>query len=179
MTERRGRHSREAGMSLIEVLVAVLIMTAIALGLLPLFTRSVRQNREGANYMNLTNVARSTLEGYLQLRFDDPLLTVPAGQDLLERNEYWDEGDSTWKPMVDAETLPVGKSVRWQRTIQVQQFSSGDFVDNGQLDNPLDGGFSPEFVQLKLVRVFVRPRWGADFAFGRPTPVALEIIKAI
>ena len=177
MSERR--HSRAAGMSLIEVLVAVLIMVAIALGVLPLFTRSIRQNREGANYMNLTNVARSTLESYMQLGFDDPRLAVPVGENALERHEYWDEGDSTWKPMADAETLPAGKNVRWQRTIEVQQFSAGDFVDNGQLDNPLDGGFSPEFVQLKVVRVFVRPRWRADFAFGRPTPVALEIVKAI
>ena len=173
------RHARAAGMSLIEVLVAALIMMAIALGLLPLFTRSIRQNREGANYMNLTNVARSTLEAYMQLGFDDPMLTVPVGENVLERHEYWDEKDSTWKPMVDAETLPVGKNVRWQRTIEVQQFSAGDFVDDGELDNPLDGGFSPEFVQLKVVRVFVRPRWLADFAFGRPTPVALEIIKAL
>jgi type II secretory pathway pseudopilin PulG len=161
-------------MSLIEVLIAVLLMVTVALSLLPLFSRSIRQNREGGNYTEVTNIARSALDMYIQMDFNSPMLQVPVGSTLLERHEYWDEATRTWRTMADGDAQPPGGN-RWQRTIQIRQFAGGDITD-GSLDNPLDGGEDIENVQLKVIRVIVRPRWLGTI-LGRPQPYALETVK--
>jgi Tfp pilus assembly protein PilV len=163
-----------AGMSLIEVLIAVALMVTVALSLLPLFSRSIRQNREGANYTEVTNIARSTLDMYIQMDINSPMLQVPAGADVLERHEYWDEADQVWRVMPDGDVQPPDGN-RWQRTVQVRQFSVGDMSD-GTLDNPLDGSEPIENVHMKVVRVIVRPRWDGTL-LGRPQPFAIETVK--
>jgi prepilin-type N-terminal cleavage/methylation domain-containing protein len=173
---------QDSGMSLVEVLVAVAIMALVALAILPLFTRAVRQNREGGNFTEVTNVARSALEEYLQLDFNAPRLTVADGQTILRRQDYWDPVNRRWEPYDPAappfpiESPPVG--VLWHRAIDVQQFTSGDLLEDGALDDPLDGSVSDERVQLKLIRVTVQPLWNS-FASGRPSPIALEGLKAV
>jgi type II secretory pathway pseudopilin PulG len=167
-------------MTLVEVLVAVLIMVVVAMGLIPLFSRSIRQNREGANFMELTNVARSTLEQYLQLDFNAPQLTLADGQPDIVIQEYWHQGVRQWLPLpADLNTLPIAAQV--ERTILIQQFSSGDLILDGKLDTPHPGGTSLQQIQLKRIRVMVRPLSivGREFATGRPTPIALEVLKAV
>src|SRR5688500_9627085 len=132
------RSHGQRGMSLIEVLVAALIMVVVALGLIPLFTRSMRQNREGANFTDLTNVARSALEEYLQMDFIAPRLTIPPGSEELVVQHYWNAATEEWLPLpADLNTLPA--TARFERTIQVQQFASGDLILDGTLDDPLAG----------------------------------------
>ena len=174
------RSHKHSGMSLVEVLVAALIMVVVALGILPLFTRSIRQNREGANFTDLTNVARSALEEYLQMDFRAPKLTVPAGTDELVVQHYWDSAARQWLPLpADLNSLPG--TARFERTIQVQQFASGDLILDGTLDDPLAGDAPADLVQLKRIRVMVRALTisGREFVAGRPTPVGLEVLKAI
>ena len=175
---RESRSPRAAGMSLVEVLVAMLIISTIAIAILPLFTRSMRQNREGGNYTELTNVARSALEEYLQFDFNAPPLTIAAGTNELVLTQYLDPATQRW-----VAALPA--NARYQRTIRVQQFSSGDLLDNGNLDTPLDGSATADLVQLKLVQVSVLPLWGRTGTgsdsglFGKRTPITLEVLKAV
>jgi type II secretory pathway pseudopilin PulG len=167
-------------MSLVEVLVAALIMVVVALGLIPLFARSMRQNREGANFMDLTNVARSALEEHLQMDFAAPRLTIPAGSDELVVQQYWDSATDQWLPLpADLNTLPA--TAEFERTIQIQQFASGDLILDGTLDDPLAGDVPADLVQLKRIRVMVRALTvaGREYVAGRPTPVALEVLKAV
>jgi prepilin-type N-terminal cleavage/methylation domain-containing protein len=171
-----GSNPSQAGMSLIEVLIAVALMVTVALSLLPLFSRSIRQNREGGNFTELTNVARSSLEEYLQLDFNSPQLTIPAGSDERLVNEYWDGTLRRWMPLADPLNPPAG--ALWQRSVQVQQFAGGDLLTDGVLDDPVDGGALIGNVQLKMIRVTARPLW-RNFNLGRPTPVVLEVIKAL
>jgi Tfp pilus assembly protein PilV len=171
---RTAAQTRAAGMSLVEVLIAVLLMSTIALSLLPLFTRSIRQNREGANYTEVTNIARSTLDLYMQMDINSPMMQVPVGETVLERHEYWDETDRIWRVMANADALPAD-AVRWQRTVEIRQFTSTD-AEDGTLDNPLDGAEDIENVHIKTVRVIVRPRWTMTM-LGRPQPFALEMFK--
>lgn len=174
------RSHEQRGMSLVEVLVAALIMVVVALGLIPLFTRSMRQNREGANFTDLTNVARSALEEYLQMDFGAPRLTIPAGSEELVVQHYWNAATEEWLPLpADLDTLPA--TARFERTIQVQQFASGDLILDGTLDDPLAGDAPADLVQLKRIRVMVRALTiaGREFVSGRPTPVALEVLKAV
>ncbi|HEV8628759.1 MAG TPA: type II secretion system protein [Thermoanaerobaculia bacterium] len=183
MDGRRARWHRAAGMSLVEVLVSLLIISTIAVGILPLFSRSMRQNREGGNYTELTNVARSALEEYLQLDFNAPPLTLVAGSTQLVTTQYLDPATQRWVTFVLPAVPPA--AARYQRTIQVQQFGSADLLNDGNLDTPLDGAKSSDEVQLKLVRVTVTPLWGrtgtgADSGlFGKRTPVTLEVLKAV
>jgi prepilin-type N-terminal cleavage/methylation domain-containing protein len=169
---------REAGMSLLEVLIAMALMAVVALGILPLFSRSVRQNREGGNYTELTNVARSSLEEYLQLDFNAPALAIAAGSTEKVVSEYWSPVNRRWITFpADATTVPA--TARFQRTVSIRQYGSGDLVENGRLDTPLDGATARDLVQLKLIRVTVRPLWQNSEGFGKRTPLALEVIKAI
>lgn len=165
-----------AGMSLIEVLIAVAIMVTVSLSLLPLFARSIRQNREGGNWTETNNVARSALEEYQQLEFGATQLVIPAGSTERLSNQYWNAVNRRWADLADPSNPPAG--ARWQRSVSVQQFSSGDLIEDGWLDDPLDGAAPADQVQLKLVRVLVRPLWRNE-QIGRPTPVVLEAIKSI
>jgi type II secretory pathway pseudopilin PulG len=168
--------TRQLGMSLIEVLVGVALMAAIAVGILPLFASAIRQNREGSKFTDLSNVARSTLEEYKRFDFNAPQLTLPAGAASITVNQYWDTTARQWAPLVDPANPPA--VALWQRSIIVQQFASGDLLDNGRLDTPLDGNVSASRVQLKLVRVVVRPLWRATSTLGVPTPITVQLLKA-
>ena len=176
----------EAGMSLIEVLIALVLIGVVAIGIVPLFARSVRQNREGGNYTDITNVARSCLEEYLQFEFNAPSLTVPAGSTERMTNQYLDPGTKRWVTYVSP-TVPPANAL-YQRSVQVQQFTAGDLVLDGSLDSPQDGGVPARNIQLKLVRVAVRPLWGGVGGgsgggvfdiLGKRTPIAIEVLKAV
>ncbi|HET9765305.1 MAG TPA: prepilin-type N-terminal cleavage/methylation domain-containing protein [Thermoanaerobaculia bacterium] len=172
------RRAAERGMSLIEVLVAVAIMTAIALGIIPLFVRSIRQNREGANYNDITNVARSALEEMVHHDFNSPDLTIDAGTSKRTR-QVFDRGLQRWVDSTSSIPAPsdAKKPHIYERWITVEQFRGGDFHEDGYLDNPLPAGTSPLEVNIKRIRVMVRPLLGPEFAFGRRNNTTLEIIK--
>ena len=168
----------ESGMSLLEVLIGLALMATIAIAILPLFSRSVRQNRDGEKYTDLSNVARSTLEEYQQLDFNSPPLTIAPGSTSIVAIQYWDTTTRTWTTVADLSTAP--KSALWGRTVTVKQYASGDLLDNGTLDTPLDGNSSALDVQLKMVSVTVRPLWGTNNpVLGAPTPVTLQLLKAV
>jgi prepilin-type N-terminal cleavage/methylation domain-containing protein len=168
---------KQSGMSLLEVLIGMALMATIAIAILPLFSRSLRQNREGEKYTDLGNIARSSLEEYDALDFNAAALTIAAGSTQSSLIQYWDGTTRRWITVADLATAPAG--VRWARTILVQQYASGDLLDNGVLDSPLDGATSQLDVQLKLVTVTVRPMWTGSGFFGTPTPVTLQLLKAV
>lgn len=175
-----GRRDAQRGLSLIEVLVAVALMTAIALGIIPLFMRSIRQNREGANYSDITNVARSSLEEMVRHDFNAPELTIDAGTSKKSRQVY-DRGLQRWVDSTVSMPPPSDpkKPHLYERWITVEQFRGGDFHEDGYLDSPLPAGTNPMEVNIKRIRVMVRPMLGAEFAFGHHSNTTLEIIKTI
>jgi prepilin-type N-terminal cleavage/methylation domain-containing protein len=167
----------QAGMSLVEMLIGVALLAVIAVGILPLFASAIRQNREGGKYTDLSNVARSTLEEYQRFDFNAPQMTVPSGATSISIDQYWNASARRWAVLSDPANPPAG--ALWQRTVIVQQFTSGDLLDNGRLDTPLDGNVSAGSVQLKLVRVVVRPLWNQQRLLGVPTPITMQLIKAV
>lgn len=197
MTSRTADARRQRGMSLIEVLVAVLIMTVVALGIIPLFTRSMRQNREGSNYTNLTNVARGALEEVKGLDFNAPQLQIAGAQRIRNMYQYWDNNTRTWfswdtsasGAWADLGGLPTAldnggpaptppSTAVWFRTITVEQFTAGDLLTDKSLDFPLLGSTDGMDVHYKRIRVAVTPLWGVANILGRGTPVSLEVVKA-
>ncbi len=68
--------NREAGLTLVETLVAVLILALVAVSILGMFTHSVQLNASGIDYTMLTNVAKNQVEQLIALPFSDAALTA-------------------------------------------------------------------------------------------------------
>lgn len=171
------RPSEEGGLSLIETLVASGLLVVIALGLAPLFSRAMTTNSQANSYTEASNAARSVLERYFQLDFNAPELTLPPGESVLRVREYLDHDDRTWAPFLDLGEIPSGS--QWIRTIEIQQYSIADLMDNGRLDQPLDGDAIAEAVQIKRITVTVRSLWGERSALVSPVNVTLEGLKSV
>lgn len=74
---------REAGLTLVEMLIAVALLGIVLLGIAPLFIASVRSNYAANEYTSIHNLARDRLEQLMNLPVTDPQLTVGThGNDL-------------------------------------------------------------------------------------------------
>ena len=60
---------RARGFTLVEVLIAAAILLVVALGILPLFMRSIVSNMEGSDHTQVANAARARAEEFFQLPF--------------------------------------------------------------------------------------------------------------
>lgn len=144
------RLGRRNGFSLVEVIIAALLMLAIILGLLPLFARSVLSNASGADSTQISNFSKSTTEALLQAPFNSTPVLVAGGTTELVTVEYWDDANKRFTLTAPA----AGDPPRWTRTTRVRQFSIED-LDDGVLNDPKDGGTDPNFIHLKEVEVEV------------------------
>lgn len=149
----------EGGFSLIEVLVAALLLLFIALGLVPLFTRAMIDNASGRDSTTATNIDRTQLETLAAMPFDSSGLIVTNGQEFLETNESFSRGD----PKVDNDASEVWSTgvptnlatVRWTRRTRVRQYQWTD-VKKGTFATPRVGGTNASFVQIKDIEVAVQ-----------------------
>ncbi len=164
---------RETGFSLIEVLVAGVILLVIALGLLPLYTRSVRSNVEGFDYTQVSNFAKSRAEELLQLPFNSPRLTVSAGQEQEEVQDFYSQKEHRW---IDKAAWPAaesgGDTALFTRTATIRQFSITDLL------NPLPGDAPPDAVHLKEITVAVQGSREVGHAFGSGKAIAVRVLKS-
>ena len=158
---------REVGFSLIEVLVAAAILLVIALGLVPLYVRSIRSNVEGFDYTQVANSAKSRAEEFLQYGFNDARLTVPGGQDALEVQDFYSVEQDRW---IEAAVWPADETALFTRTATVRQFSITD------LANPLPGGAGSEAVHLKEITVTVEGSRTAVLGGGKR--IAVRVFKS-
>lgn len=148
---------RAAGFSIIEALIAAAILLIIALGLLPLFSRSINDNVSGNDATQATNVGRTRIEDLLHLPIKNTKLDIPSGGTVGELKESWTVGDP--KQTGDADEGwwkdPNGHgTVLWTRTTRVSLYDISD-LDDGVLDTPLNGSSSSSatisFKQLQVV----------------------------
>lgn len=157
------------GFSLIEVMVAGLILLVIALGLVPIYTRSIRSNIEGFDYTRVSNAARSKAEELLQLPFNSPELTIGGGDTELETQDFFSQQEHEWfdKDEWDARS---GDLALFTRTATVRQFGVTD------ISTPLDGNAPPEAVHLKEITVSVEgTRAGA---LGGGKDISVRVLKS-
>ena len=174
----KGAPSSSAGFSVIESLVAALILLFIALGLIPLFARSLRDNTAGSDSTQASNHGKARLEEYLQLPFNNQSLTLVAGSTTLGIDESWSQGvhadlgdaDEGWWP-----GAPTDRGrLLWNRSTTVRQYGITD-LDDGRLDNPLPGGTQPIFVHLKEVEVRLETERNQGNAVGGAFTGASEL----
>ena len=168
-----------AGFSMVEMLIAATLLLFIALGLIPLFARSIRDNQTGSDFTQATNGNKSRLEESLQLPFNNQTLDVPAGQPRGQVIESWAQGarnqtgdaNEGWWP-----GAPTGRGLLlWTRTTNVRQFNVSDLED-GDLDTPQPGGTEPVFVHLKEVEVVLESEKESN-VFGTGRRITFRVLK--
>ena len=169
----RGRVA-ESGFSMIEALIAAAILLIIALGLIPLFARSIVDNNSGNDATQATNHGKTQLEELIQVPFNNQKLDVPGGSTESQAVETWTQGDAA--KTGDANegwwATPSGKGRSlWTRTTRVRQYNISD-LDDGTLDNPQEGGTQPTFVHLKEVEVQLDNAKSGSLLGGGPAQTA-------
>lgn len=162
----------EAGMSLVETLIAAAMLLIVAIGVLPLFTRALSHNIAGRESTMVSNMAKSEVEEMVQIPFDNALLVLGAGQTENGVEEYWSETQRKW-----VTTLPTADKETWIRSTIVRQYSINDLEDDSVFNTPLDGAALPGFVHLKEIEVQV---WNArgNGPLGGGKRLTLKMLKA-
>lgn len=158
-----GRASAQQGFSLVEVLIASVLLLVIALGVVPLFVRAIGLNQEGQAASQISVIASSELERMNQLRWDAPELTIPDGEAEVLLEQYQLEPAGEWKDEADVDP---DDGFHFHRILRLRQFGFGA-LDDGRLaeEERLPGGTEPEaLIQLKevLIQVESGRRPGAD-----------------
>lgn len=170
MELKRAQH----GFSVVEVLIASLIFLVIAVGILPLFAASTRNNVDGREASEVSNFSRSAVEDLMQAAFNDARLTIPASGTVLTTSEYYSKVTQTWKTGTPSSADPA----LWQRRVKVRQFNVSDIKDDGILNNPLQGDAEVGQVHLKEIEVEVwHARDNASFTFGAPNHFTVRMLK--
>ncbi len=166
--------TRRSGFSLIEVMIAAAIFLTIALGILPFFTFSMRNNRSGAESTELANMARSRLEEFFQLPFSATDMTITTGSENTF-DDYYSQQDQTWKPGAP----PAGDPAIWLRTTRVRQYSV-NALDDGVLDfatEALPAGTAAGQIHLKEIVVQIQGV-RLNSLFGAPKRLTLSTLKS-
>lgn len=156
MQPERHTSARQAGFSLVESLVAALILLFIALGLIPLFARSLRDNTAGNDSTQASNHGKAKLEEYLQLPFNNQAVELAPASTSAVAADSWAQGDVAQLGDADEGWWPGAPATHgrllWSRQSTVRQYGITD-LDDGKLGSPLPGGTEPIFVHLKEVEV--------------------------
>lgn len=176
MEDRQSPVSRggELGFSLIEVLIAAAILLVVALGVLPIFSQAIVNNRAGADYTQVTNIAKSELERLYSLPLSSPELAV-VGEETV-RPEYFSQRDQKW---VDGDA-PANDPPLWTRTATIRQYGLGGIVDidkDGKLDGPLPEGALPAQIHVKEIEVQAASARGIG-PLGGGKRITLRVYKA-
>lgn len=153
-----------AGFSIVEVMVAGVILAVIALGLIPLYSRSIRSNVEGFDYTQVSNFAKSRAEEYLQYPFGSAPLDVPDGSEELEVQDFYSAEKREWVEEVAAEDAAL-----FERTTTVRQFRAA------ALDQPLDGS---ELADVLEITVRVEGTRMAESMLGPGKTIAIRVLKS-
>ena len=166
------RRSSEAGFSVIEGLIAALLLLIVTLGILPLFTRSIKNNLKGNDSTRQSNAAIDAFESAVALPFNSGDMTVvPATTEtvvietlaLKKIASPGIGGDATlsmrWEPAASV-VYPDIPVLNRQRTLR--QYSFDDFADNQSFDAPLDGAAEARLVHLKVVDLELRDGSGTS-----------------
>lgn len=146
---RRPPVDARRGFSLIEALVASLLLVVIVLALVPLFARSMQNTLAGREYSVASQHSRSRTDEYYQLPLTGEELVVPVGDGELVRPDWWDADDKLWTDAAPAAPPP------WRRTTTVRQYNVNDLLVSGRLSTPLAGGTAAPQVHLREVIVEV------------------------
>lgn len=167
--------SGQGGFSLVEVLIAAGILLIVALGILPIFSQAIVNNRSGADYTTATNHAKSELERLFALPFSSPELDL-AGAAAAVRTEFFSQATQQWVGTVASDDQAV-----WTRTVTIRNFGLGGMVDfdqDGTVDGPLGAGAAQSSIHAKEIEVQVVSGRVTGNVFGVGKRITLRVFKA-
>ena len=143
VAERRATR-RQAGLTLVELLVALGLFGFVLLAITPLFMASVKSNFSGNEYTSIHVLARDRLEQLMNLPFNDPQLS-PGTHDVI-------------LPPV----LPNGARNPFRQRYEVLQFQvpACESVQTNQSFVPTPVTSPEQTVQYKRIDVTVSSRTG-------------------
>lgn len=118
MRNRRRKHRRSSGFSLIEVLIAAALLLLIAVGVLPLFTRSIENNLLGNDALRESNAASDGAEDLSAARFNaEPVSFATAATSDTGAWSYQLLEGSAW-----VDTIPAGERAQISRRAVLRQY---------------------------------------------------------
>ena len=167
---------REAGFTLIEVLVVGVLVAIVLLSLVPLFSQSMMSNLEGWTATEGVAFGRTELEDKSAQLMDRPEVTVAAGEMENKEDLVWNSEEREWMDEFDAEAPSL---VIWERTTRVRQFSISDLVgpaeEEKRFNNPLSGDIDPRYVHFREINVWVEHQRGADVSAAPGASRGLDV----
>lgn len=95
MTDQMKRLGSDNGFTLIEVLMALLILAIVSLGVAGMFSHAMVVNASGYDYAQLASQARFVLEELRARPFTDPTLAVTAERTWIPQNAVYSNRDFT------------------------------------------------------------------------------------
>jgi len=169
----RARRRGQSGVSLIEALIAVLLLLFIALGILPLMTRAMVNNLQGHQSTALSNIAKSRIEEYMQFGFNSFELTLTTGTELVV-DDWYSAADQLWYVGVPN----AGDIADFTRSTTVRQYTvQQDPLNPGPPIGPLDASVSTVLVHLKEIEVTAATT-ANNTAIGRGKQIMVRAFKA-
>jgi Tfp pilus assembly protein PilV len=141
MEMKRKRVRGNAGFSMIEAMIAAGILLIIAIGMIPLFTRSMLNNAMGNDYTQATANGVTELEESANKPFQSVDLLPATGAATMQRVDYVARGLQTGSAVSDLDWQYTKKdptdstktiNVMWTRTLRVRTFKV-TALDDGQL----------------------------------------------
>ena len=168
----RARRARQVGLSIVEVTIAAALLLVIALGILPLFTRSIISNRQGLDSTEVSNMARTQMEEYVQLPFNHTMLTVPDGTSELVVEQHYSEKDDKWKVGKDP---AGGDNALFVRTTRIRQFGIDPSAVSG-LTAAIQGGEPATTIHLKEIQINVLGHAGGPL--GPQKQITVRVFKS-
>jgi len=157
---RRRRPLRQSGLSLVELLIAMGLLSFIAIGIVPMLMSSLASNNRGWESTQAANFAKSYLDPVLQFSYEAGSLKVPTGStELLDTWSYsagqlavMGDADERWHP-----GTPIDQGqLTWARNTRVRYLQTGDLPNwpGGTASQvPLDGGVDVSDVSYKEIQV--------------------------
>jgi len=170
----QARNPRSAGFSLIEALIAMVLVTMMILGIMPLFTTSIVQNVSGKESTVSANFSRSTVEELTSLPLDRRALQPPIADTAREVCQTYEEG-SGWEEVICG--APVAGEPTWTRRSRVRQYNISEIYDGDTaagvptFKNPIPG-YDPTderfdaFVQIRELMIATEGQRTQDSPLG-------------
>jgi len=149
--------SGEAGFSLVEGLIAAVILLFVILGVLPLMSQSMKNNLLGNDASNQTNASVDGLERRLSVPFNSADMVVPPGSTSLVAQDVFTLDSNRWIDKATFDLAPAGDTAQYTRTAVVEQFGAIDFDDgNKTFVTALDGDALTGAVHFKRVTMTIQ-----------------------
>lgn len=164
------------GMSLIEVVIASLILLLLALGIVPLFTRSMISNTSGAESTRVANMASERAEELFQLPFNSPVITLDVGDTELTMDEVYTEEDGDFIAGTAAEARGAGKTPLWTRTSRIRQFNVNELNTPLPGEDPTAPTGSVHVKEIQVTVVGLREGGGP---LGQSKALTVRVLKSI